>query len=231
MAAAPQARAAGGAYAVDTAEISDAGSCKIETWASWADNTDLVRVANPSCVVDMFRPVELSTQVYRNRADGEWDTTLTPKAKTKLIPTAIGQFGFAISASATYDMVSRDNTQINVTVPATLRLSNVVRVNINAGWQWDRIVDRHYVTYGIGVDWRTPDNVWTWTGEIFGQAGPAQEVASVTQPRFQTGIRWRPIDVFSIDVIYGRNITGENANWITVAAIRRFPAPGGKAGE
>jgi hypothetical protein len=227
------ARAAGGAYAVDTSEISEAGSCKIETWASWADNTDRVQVANPSCVVDIFRPVELSTQIYNARADGEWNTTLTPKAKTKIIPTEIGKFGLAISASATYDMMTRENTQININVPATLRLSNVVRINVNAGWQWDRILDRHYVTYGVGVDWRTPDNVWTWTGEIFGQAGADHPdvPTTVTQPRFQTGIRWRPIDVFSIDFIYGRNIYGENANWFTVAAIRRFPVPGGKGGE
>jgi hypothetical protein len=106
-----------------------------------------------------------------------------------------------------------------------------VRINANAGWQWDRVADRHYLTYGIGVDWRTPDNVWTWTAEIFGQAGAQQEVVTVTQPRFQTGLRIRPVDVFSVDFIYGRNIAGENANWFTIAAIRRFPVPGGKAGE
>jgi hypothetical protein len=38
-------------------------------------------------------------------------------------------------------------------------------------------------------------------------------------------LRWRPIDRFSMDVILGRNITGENANWITLATSIRFPAP------
>jgi hypothetical protein len=28
-----------------------------------------------------------------------------------------------------------------------------------------------------------------------------------------------------MDVIYGRNILGENANWITVGTSIRFPAP------
>ena len=31
-----------------------------------------------------------------------------------------------------------------------------------------------------------------------------------------------------VDVIYGRNITGENANWITLGTTIRFPVPGGK---
>ena len=60
-------------------------------------------------------------------------------------------------------------------MPATLRVSNVVRINLNAGWQLDRTANRNYFTYGAGFDWRTPDNVWTLTGEVFGQAGAAEE--------------------------------------------------------
>src|SRR5438105_3660730 len=67
-------------------------------------------------------------------------------------------------------------------------------------------------------------NVWTLTAEVFGLLGRA-ETAPETQPRLQAGLRWRPIDRFSMDFIYGRNITGENANWITIATSIRFPAP------
>jgi hypothetical protein len=224
------ARAAGAAYAVDTSEISAEGSCKVETWYSWASNTDLIGIANPSCVVNVGRPVEFSAQLSRSRFDAEWNTVVGPKAKTKIIPSAIGSFGLAISGQAFYDAITGENIATFVNVPATLRLSNVVRINVNGGWQWDRIVDRHYLTYGLGVDWRTPDNVWTLTAEVFGQVGAEQEISTVTQPRFQTGLRWRPIDVFSIDFVYGRNVYGENANWFTVATTMRFPPPGGKGG-
>ena len=44
----------------------------------------------------------------------------------------------------------------------------------------------------------------------------------MTQPRFQAGIRWRPIDAVSFDIIYGRNLTGENANWLTLVSTVRF---------
>jgi hypothetical protein len=88
---------------------------------------------------------------------------------------------------------------------------------------WDRTVDRHYLTYGAGVDWRTADNVYTLTAEVFGQVG-SSDISSVTQPRFQLGMRFRPIDAFSVDVICGRNITGENANWITAGTTIRFAA-------
>src|SRR3977135_666644 len=89
---ADEARAANGAYAVDAADISDVGSCKVESWLSMATNTDFSAVANPSCAVNIFRPVELSLQTVRSRSDGDWSTTLAPKAKWNIVPTGIGKF-------------------------------------------------------------------------------------------------------------------------------------------
>lgn len=219
-----QGRAAGAAYQVDTAEVSEAGSCKVESWVSSAENRDVIAAVSPACVVNMFRPVELSAQFTRARGDGEWGTGVSPKVKTNIVPAAIGSWGVAISAIASYDLITKENTALFVTIPATLRVSNVVRINLNAGWQLDRTTNRNYFTYGAGFDWRTPDNVWTLTGEVFGQAGVAEE-HGVVEPRFQVGLRYRPIDQFNVDLIYGRNLTGERANWITLATIVRFKMP------
>jgi hypothetical protein len=218
-----QARAAGAAYQVDTAEVSEPGSCKVESWVSSADNRDLIASVAPACVVNVFRPVEVSAQFTRTRADGEWGTGAAPKLKTNLIPTAIGSWGVALSAIASYDLITKENTGFSVTVPATLRVSNVMRINLNAGWQRDRTVNHDYFTYGAGFDWRTPDNVWTLTGEVFGQIGAADaEERGTVDPRFQLGLRYRPVDAFNIDLIYGRNLAGERANWITLATVIRF---------
>ncbi len=154
-----EARAANGAYAVDAADISEVGSCKIESWLSTASNTDFSAVANPSCVVNPFKPVELSMLTNRARSDGEWSTTIQPKAKMNIAPTGVGKLGFSFYAG--------------------------------------------------------------------GQAGQS-DTPSVVQPRFQTGVRYRPNEIFSVDLIYGRNISGENANWITLGTTIRFPVPGGK---
>jgi hypothetical protein len=222
---APYARAAGTAYGVDTADVSEVGNCKVESWLSWASNTDFIGVTNPSCVFDLTRPVELSAQIQRSRSDGEWGTFVAPKFKTNLVPTAIGRFGFAIAGGAVYDVLANDVIGFYAYVPATLRLSEIMRINLNAGWVWDRRTDRHLFNYGAGFDLRAPDNVWTLTAEVFGYAGDT-DVKTEIQPRFQVGLRWRPIDRFSMDLIYGRNITGENANWITLATSIRFPAEG-----
>ena len=217
-----QARAAGAAYQVDTAEVSEVGSCKVESWISSAANHDVIASVSPACVVSMFRPVEVSAQFTRTRADGEWGTGVSPKIKTNIVPTAIGSWGFAISATAAYDLITKENTALFVTVPATLRVSNVVRFNLNVGWQLDRVADRNYFTYGAGFDWRTPDNIWTLTGEVFGQAGAALDQPGLVEPRLQLGLRYRPVDQFNVDLIYGRNLTGERSNWITLATVVRF---------
>jgi hypothetical protein len=219
-----EARAAGAAYVVDTADVSEPGACKVESWASAASNHNFFAATSPACVANLFRPVELSAQFSRARAGEEWATAAAPKIKTNLVPTAIGSWGFAISGTATYDLTAQQNAALAITVPATLRLSNVIRINLNAGWQWDRVAGQHYATYGAGIDWRTPDNVWTLTAEVFGQLGARQDAIGITEPRFQVGLRWHPIDEFNVDLIYGRNIYGENANWITLATVFRFNA-------
>ena len=61
--------AAGGAYAVDDVEVGTPGSCKIETWGSFADNRDWIGVMSPACVVSLLKPVELTAQASRFRSD------------------------------------------------------------------------------------------------------------------------------------------------------------------
>jgi hypothetical protein len=223
---ASSAHAAGTAFAVDTSEISEVGSCKIEAWYSAARNQDRVATANPACVVDLFVPFELSAQITQSRADGEWATGIAPKAKTKLVPTAIGSFGLAIAGGTSFDLETGENTTIFAYAPATLRLSERWRINVNGGWLWDRSADKHFATYGLSSDLKLTETV-TWTIEGFGQLGERDpDDHGVTQPRFQTGLRYRPVDRFSVDLIYGQNINGEQSHWLTLATTIRFPADG-----
>src|SRR3978361_2305803 len=196
------ARAANGAFAVDAADISEVGSCKLESWISTATNADFSLVANPSCVVDIGRPVEFSVLSNRFRSDGEWGNSFQPKAKTNLVPTGIGKFGFSIYAGGSFDALTGDNLTAFAVVPATYRLSETMRINLNGGWLWDRTVDRHYLLYGIGWDWKFTE-VLQLTIEAYGQAGRA-DTPSVTWPRFQTGGRYRTNEICSVDLLSGR---------------------------
>jgi hypothetical protein len=206
---------------VDTAEVSAAGSCKVEAWFSSSTARDAIAAVNPACVADLSRPVEIGAQIARARSEDEYNSMVTPKVKTNLVPSSIGKLGVAAAAGATYDYSARDTAAVFATLPATLRLSELARVNLNLGWLRDRALRTDYGTYGLGVDLRTADNVWTLTGEMFGQAA-APAPPGANQPRYQLGVRYRPVDPFNVDLIYGRNLTGEGRNWLTVSTIIRF---------
>ena len=210
--------AAGTAYQVDTSEVSDPGNCKVEAWTSHASNSDRLYTVNPACVVST---TEISAQITRSRSDDEWATTISPKAKMKLTNTSIGGVGLAVAGGVSYDATAKELSTIFAYMPATFRLSEVVRINVNGGWLNDRVNDRHFATYGLGLDWRFTETL-TLTLETFGQLGNS-DTPYETRPRYQAGVRWRPVDRCSIDFIYGRNLNGENANWFTIGTTVRFP--------
>ena len=215
------AHSAGTAYGVDTAEVSDPGNCKIEGWVSQGSNGDRVATANPACVVNLGTPTEISVQAQRARGDGEWATSYSPKIKAKLLQPQIGSWGFAAAAGVNYDATSNEVSGAFAYIPGTIRLSEIVRINANLGWQLDATSDRHFASYGLGFDWKITDTV-ILTGETFGILGDG-ETSNETRPRYQVGLRYRPIDRYSIDLIYGHNINGEGADWVTLATTVRFP--------
>jgi hypothetical protein len=235
-------QAAGGAFAVDDPEVGAPGSCKVESWASWADNAarDFIGVVSPACVANLGRPVELGAAVTRVKADGEWGTGAILKAKTNLIPVEPGRVGLGLSGSASWDLINGVNTAILINVPATWHVAEPLKINLNAGWFWDRPPDLHFLVWGLGFEWN-PVKPVTLIGELFGILGrrtpdtlvvdPSDPTAlvlvpgmphSVTSPRAQLGLRFTPIESADLDIIYGRNIAGEDANWITVGLNVRF---------
>jgi hypothetical protein len=220
-------QAAGGAYAVDDAAIDDIGACKVESWASFASNSDFAAVSTPACVLPfVFKPVEFGLQAARTRVDHEWGTSLTPKAKMNIVKPGVGNFGFALSGGTTFDALTGENTGSYVNIPVTYTVSETFKININGGWLYDRIAALHYVTYGAGVEWMpVKDGPITLLAEVFGLAGPQGDPRTITDPRFQAGIRITPIETADFDIIYGRNITGENAHWLTVGLNVRFLPP------
>jgi hypothetical protein len=107
-------------------------------------------------------------------------------------------------------------------VPLTFKLSETFRINVNAGWQYDGIVKLNYALWGAGFEWIFVEQL-TLVGEVFGLSGPTTpEAIAITEPRAQLGLRVSPMQNIDVDLIYGRNITGENANWFTLGLNVRF---------
>ncbi|HEY8267396.1 MAG TPA: hypothetical protein VIG34_01895 [Xanthobacteraceae bacterium] len=207
---------ADGAFAVDGSDTAAPGSCKIESWVSFAGNGDQMFITSPACVVNLFRPFEFGGTLARTRADGIWGTGLSLKAKTNLLSTEKSPVGVGIAGGVILDLVTQQHTGTFFYVPVTFVLSDMFRINVNGGWLYDHIERKDFATWGAGFEWIVLKNTTTVTliAEVFGQ--------STKQPAIQAGIRFTPHEKVDFDLIYGRNLAGEDANWITAGINLRF---------
>jgi hypothetical protein len=228
LATAGRAQAAGGAFAVEDAEVGAPGSCKVESWVSFASNNDFLGVIQPACVANIGRPVELSAGYVRKNEGGDWGNSGILKAKTNLIPVDPHKIGVGLLGAIGYDLDTGQNTDILILVPVTFELNEQFKINVNGGWSWDRVPDIHRFAWGAGFEWNFVKPI-TLIAEVFGFAGrlPAAVEGepppsrSITEPRFQAGLRFTPHEKIDFDFIYGRNILGEDANWFTVGLTVR----------
>ena len=133
-----------------------------------------------------------------------------------MLPVETGKLGLGLIGGTAFDLLTGDNAAVFATVPVTYQASEQFKINLNAGWLWDRVIDRHLFNWGAGVEWNPVEKV-TVIAEVFGLVGGLND-----DPRFQAGIRFTPMQAFDIDVIYGRNITGERADWITLGLNLRL---------
>jgi hypothetical protein len=214
-----QAAKLGGPYFVDDAEIGKVGSCEIEQWASSAHNGDHIYVFSPACVVRLGAPVEVGTNLVNFRSDGVVDATASLTAKAVPIPlpgSGRAGFGLAFSGAFVWDMTSNTLSGMILNVPLTYDFSQALRLNVNVGAQYNADPSVLLATAGVGVSWNFVDQ-WSIISEVFALMGPGQ-----TNPRFQTGLRYNPVKAVDCDMIYGRNLTGEGANWFTVALTVRI---------
>jgi hypothetical protein len=188
---------------------------------SFAARGNVVGVTTPACVVNLGRPVELGASLARTREGRAWGTSGGLKAKTNIIPAEGNPFGLGLSGNIGYDLKTGKVEGAAVALPLTVEINKNLKINLNAGWLWERPGDLHFATWGAGVEYKLSEPI-TLIAEVYGQAGPRVRPRSTTDPRFQAGLRFTPAEKFDIDVIYGRNIGGESDNWITVGLNLRF---------
>ena len=212
---------AAGAYAVDDSDITDPGKCEVDSWVSSSVSRHVSANTNPTCGVPFAFPLEISAQITRANAAGSWTTTAQPQLKVNFVPSGVGAIGVGIAGIVTYDFIDRQTSGAEIYVPVTLTPNKDLRINLNLGWLYDQPTNLNWVTWGVSAELSVTDIV-TLIGEVYVQSGHAIRPASTAWPRVQTGIRFTPRESFDIDVIYGRNINGENRNWFTLGLNLRF---------
>ena len=108
----------------------------------------------PACVVSLFRPVELGIVAARGRQDGEWGSSVLPKAKMNILPPETGKLGLAVSGGSQFDLLTGQYTGSFVNVPVTWTFSETFKTNINAGWIYDHQKIQHFFSLRLrrGMD-------------------------------------------------------------------------------
>lgn len=209
------AHAAGGAFAVDDAAIGKVGACHVESWISLGHNGDFVGLSQPACVVRLGLPVEIRATLQGTQTDHEWATHGALQAKTVLLPVDPRNVGIALSVGTSFDLAKGESAVSYINLPVTIKIHEQFRVNANSGWSFDALNATHHFTWGAGLEWEFKKS-WVLIAELYGQSGQPSE------PRTQVGVRYQPDQNIDIDVIYGHNIAGENAHWITTGVTMRF---------
>jgi opacity protein-like surface antigen len=104
---------------------------------------------------------------------------------------------------------------VDLNLPFTYQPFETLRLNLNAGWThaYDDGEQNHRWTWGTGVEYDLARSL-TLIAERYGQQGGEQ--AWQAGPRLHVGER---IDV---DLVVGRNLTGERDQWLTTGATLRF---------
>lgn len=217
MCAPISARAAGGAYAVDDAAIGAIGDCQVESWASFANSDHDVIVSQPACVVDLGIATEITVLVEGLRSDGKWSAIGGLQGKFIIVPVERDNIGIGLSFGSQYDFTLGSGVVSYVNVPVTIRINNQFRVNVNGGWSVDEMTDHNHVTWGGGFEWDLTKQL-TLIGEMYGQTGHVDD----HDPRTQFGLRYSPHSHIDCDLIFGDNITGEHAQWLTAGLTVRF---------
>lgn len=215
------AQAAGGAFIVDDAEIGKPGECKVESWVALASNHDMMAITQPACVVNLGIPVELGGALARTRSSDVWQSSAGPKAKINILPAETGRVGVGLAGSTGWDIATGEYLFNLLYVPLTFQLRDNFRINLNAGWHYDGPTRLSYAYGGAGFEWNFVKPL-TLIGEVFGLAGPTGDPSTITSPRAQLGLRITPVSNADIDLIYGHNVTGENAHWFTLGVNLRF---------
>jgi hypothetical protein len=180
-------------------------------------------VTSPSCVVQIGKsPVELGAEYQRSRESGEWKTQGSVSGKVTLVRMTKG-IGIGLSGEANWNAITGASNGFNFNVPVSFDIGKNLRLNVNGGYLYDATTQGNYGTWGTGLEWSITPKL-ALIGEVFGQLGSRGETTTTQQPRLQAGFRYSPSDRVDFTLIYGRNLNGENANWITVGTTLNFQA-------
>ena len=201
---------AAGAYVVDDADIVDPGKVQVESWFSHGSNRDNLGVADVAYQALPHTEITIENGYDSNAGNGV--DILSAQAKYQWHPD--DAHGFAGSAVFGMDRsLTNGSSLFYAYVPSSLSFGDVLDINADLGWEYDSNAGTNFVTWGVGTELHA-DEHWSLVSEVFGKNNEL--------PGEQIGPRYSFSDDLQFDAVYGRNISGVPANWMTFGVTATF---------
>ena len=213
-----KAQAAGGAYVVDDGAINAPGECNVDAWysahrhAGSTHNSSL----SPACTFSAMPAVQWGAALSRAADAGKGETQISPQAKVQVLSRQdVGlELAIAVGAHVALDRHhGLDGADLNI--PLTWQPLDALRLNLNAGWShaYNDGDQQHRLTWGTGFEYQLAEKL-TLIGERYGQEGGEQA--------WQAGPRLHIGEFVDVDLLVGRSLIGDRAQWLTTGATLRF---------
>lgn len=213
-----KAHAAGGAYVVDDGAINAPGECNVDAWYSADRHAGSTHNAtlSPACTFSAMPWMQWGATLSRAADAGTGETQVSPQVKAQLLSREDLGLELAIAAGAHIALDRQhafDGADFNL--PLTWQAMDALRLNLNAGWNhaYNDGAQQHRLTWGTGFEYQLAEGL-TLIAERYGQAGGEQA--------WQAGPRFHIFKLFDVDVVVGRSLIGERAQWLTTGATLRF---------
>jgi len=142
------------------------------------------------CVADILQAGGIEPAHHRFRSDGDWGTNIVPQGKDPTWSRPESKVRLFVLCGRPVRCADRGKSQRICGGAATYRLSETLRINVNGGCTGTAPSTGHYLTYGLGFDWK-----FTMSCNGRSSIRPSRRIRypKRSPPRFQTGVRYRPM--------------------------------------
>lgn len=204
--------AGGGAHVVDDAAVETPGTCHLENWVTLSSGDSGLVNSAPACTRMAWPNLELGGFVTHSWTQDANETVIGLSPKLVLRSEDHG-VGIGIATSIGYGIDRHRFETASFIVPVTIPAGDMLRFNLNAGWQWARADNRHDIFLGAQAEIALRQTlnlmVETFTRDE-GKAGG------------QAGLRWTVAEgKIDLDLIGGRYVDGVTRNAITFGVTLR----------
>ncbi len=195
---------AAGPYVVDDADIADLNTLQNEDWISQTNKGETLEVINGA--YQILKNTELTLQATHNVQHGNHSDILSPQMKYLWRNGEGDTVRSSVVIGSEYLADGGRMSDFYAYVPASLRATDKLDVNVDLGGEYIRQTGQHIATWGIGTEYHATPEL-SFVSEVFGDDRET--------PGFQLGPHYVVSKAMELDLVYGHNVFNQSEDVVT----------------